>query len=502
MAVFGKPVRIHCTCYELGHCWTPSCVQASKDVAKDVFTEALKIYGALYLVTALVRRKGWKYYVKKFVPETLQSTIFLTVNGTTFISLFCVWRRVLGCYSFLSTCFLPAYLAAATALLFERRNRRGPLAIYLTNLAVETAFRMAVNRGLVRPVKNGEVLLFSVVSAVYLYLFRKKDGLPKSTVSVFRFLVGADENPDSAAQNANTNNSTAVLPSSAQPTSSTAAAVSPSQRPSEVTDSDTSTPSGGSTGSGTRQPLLETLMRMPGASQVVQALRPYWNRASCRLKASPRHGSCPHAHGCLHYVLKGLCRMFGVGYVVQLVIRLLSSLSAIRRSPRELPKVLWGPGAFGLAAFLGLYSAVFRGVNCALRWLREKDDAVHGMAAGFVAGGAMYFYKSVPVALFCASKLVEVLYFKGIDAGRLPYIPHAEVFIYAFTCAFVFHAAVMEPQALRPAYWKWLLRVTHNKFAVMNRRLLDVFGTNASQINPDFWPDYDPRYTDLRPPTS
>lgn len=24
--------------------------------------------------------------------------------------------------------------------------------------------------------------------------------------------------------------------------------------------------------------------------------------------------------------------------------------------------------------------------------------------------------------------------------------------------------AVMEPHALRPAYWKWLLRVTHNKY--------------------------------------
>ncbi|KAL8582588.1 hypothetical protein ACOMHN_059797 [Nucella lapillus] len=156
MAVLGKPVRVYCTCYELGHCWTPSCLQASKDVAKDVFREALKIYGALYLVTALLRRKGWKYYVKKFVPETLQSSLFLTVNGSLFLSLFCVWRRfrgsygfydtffcgtpicaasllieqtdrsLIGCFYFVNACFLPAYLAATTALLFERRNRSHP----------------------------------------------------------------------------------------------------------------------------------------------------------------------------------------------------------------------------------------------------------------------------------------------------------------------------------------------------------------------------------------
>ena len=52
--------------------------------------------------------------------------------------------------------------------------------------------------------------------------------------------------------------------------------------------------------------------------------------------------------------------MFGVGYVVQLLVKLLSSMSAIRRRPREIVHVLRAPGAFGLATFLGLYSAVFR----------------------------------------------------------------------------------------------------------------------------------------------
>ena len=51
MAIFSKPVELHCSCYELGHCWTPHCSQACTDVARDVFTEAIKIYGALYLVS-------------------------------------------------------------------------------------------------------------------------------------------------------------------------------------------------------------------------------------------------------------------------------------------------------------------------------------------------------------------------------------------------------------------------------------------------------------------
>ncbi|KAK7107801.1 hypothetical protein V1264_015652 [Littorina saxatilis] len=157
MAIISKPVRLYCSCYELGHCWTPHCVKASTDVAKDVFSEAIKIYGALYLLTALFKRKGWKYYAKKFVPETLRSTLFLTVNGSLFVGLFCVTRQLLGTFYYLSSSFLPAFVAAGTALLLERRNRRGPLAIYITNLAVETGFRMLINRGIVRPIKNGEV---------------------------------------------------------------------------------------------------------------------------------------------------------------------------------------------------------------------------------------------------------------------------------------------------------------------------------------------------------
>ena len=53
-------------------------------------------------------------------------------------------------------------------------------------------------------------------------------------------------------------------------------------------------------------------------------------------------------------------------------------------------------------------------VNCLLRWVRRKDEACHGMVAGFLAGCSSYFYKSSTIALFSASKLAEV--------GGLPYV--------------------------------------------------------------------------------
>lgn len=35
---------------------------------------------------------------------------------------------------------------------------------------------------------------------------------------------------------------------------------------------------------------------------------------------------------------------------------------------------------------------------------------------------------------------LQILYFKGIESGHLPHIPWADVLIYAFSTAFVFHA--------------------------------------------------------------
>lgn len=53
MAVLGKPLtsKITCTCYELGHTWTPSCKKASLDVMLEVFKQAVKVYGSLYAVS-------------------------------------------------------------------------------------------------------------------------------------------------------------------------------------------------------------------------------------------------------------------------------------------------------------------------------------------------------------------------------------------------------------------------------------------------------------------
>ncbi|KAL4232754.1 hypothetical protein ACF0H5_007442 [Mactra antiquata] len=476
MVAFSKPTLVEYTCYELGHCWTPSCRQASFDVFKDVFREALKIYGSLYFIAGLLRRRGKAYFRKKFWLELLQSTCFLTVNGTLFIACFCIWRKLVGSFKYVSTIsFLPALTASFIAIIQERKSRRGLLAVYMANIATETVWRMLKERGMVRSIHNGEVLLFSVASAVYLYYF-KKAALPDGTMSVFKKIFGSEECLSVKEANGNTSNDDRHLKSS----SNSEASVITNQK----------------------KPYTPVIQWLTNEKQPFIPVIHLLKKFQLWLQNFPKHTLCCHNHSCISHTLQGSIRMFTIGYSIQAVIKLISSLTYIMKRPRTVINALTHKNNREFGAFLATLVGLFRGINCILRRIRNKDDAIHGAVAGFCAGWSMLFYKSQTIALYTASKLVEMIYFKGIEKGSLPYFRNADIILYSLSTAIVFHAAVLEPHSLRPAYWKFLLRVTGNKFANMNRRLLDPFVPNCSKLYPDYWPDYDMRYTNLVKPTS
>ncbi|RXM28915.1 Transmembrane protein 135 [Acipenser ruthenus] len=217
-------------------------------------------------------------------------------------------------------------------------------------------------------------------------------------------------------------------------------------------------------------------------------------------KHGPRHRCCKHYEdNCISYCVKGFVRMFSVGYLIQCCLRIPSAFRHLFTKPSRLLSLLYNKENFQLGAFLGSFVSIYKGTSCFLRWVRNLDDELHALIAGFLAGISMMFYKSTSISMYLASKLVETMYFKGIEAGKFPYFPHADTVIYAISTAICFQAAVMEVQNLRPSYWKFLLRLTKGRFAVMNRRVLDVFGTKASRDFKGFIPQLDPRYTVVKP---
>ncbi|KAJ7997530.1 hypothetical protein DPEC_G00229970 [Dallia pectoralis] len=450
--------KIPHTCYEIGHTWNPSCVMSTLEITAGALEVSFKIYAPLYLIAAILRRRKKDYYVKRLLPEILQSTSFLTANGGLYIAFFCILRRLLGGFTSWSTGFGAALPASYIAILMERKSRRGLLTIYMANLATETLFRMAVTRGIVNPLKHGEVLLFCFTASLYMFLFRSKDGLKGFSFSALKFIVGKEEIPTHS-----------VLTEHNYP--------QPLDTP-VTTEIQRSPGSTGSPASGRRS---------------IVALTRRLLESIC--KQGPRHRCCKHNQdNCISYCVKGFVRMFSVGYLIQCCLKVPSVFRQMFTKPSRLPSLFYNKENFQLGAFLGSFVSIYKGTSCLLRWVRNIDDELHALIAGFLAGTSMFFYKSTTISMYLFSKLVETLYFKGIETGHFPYFPHADTLIYAVSTAICFQAAVMEVQNLRPSYWKFLLRLTKGRFDFMNRRVLDVFGTQASRDFYGFIPKLNPRH--------
>uniref|UniRef100_A0A3P9KMM6 Transmembrane protein 135 n=1 Tax=Oryzias latipes TaxID=8090 RepID=A0A3P9KMM6_ORYLA len=446
--------KIPHSCYEVGHTWEPSCVQSAVDITSAALDVSFKIYAPLYLIAAILRRRKKDYYVKRLLPEILWSTSFLTANGGLFLIFFCIFRKLFGGFYPWSG-FGAALPASYIAILLERKSRRGLLTIYMANLATETLFRMAAARGVVKPIKHGEVLLFCVTASLFMFFFRSNDGLKGFVFSALKFIIGKEELPT---------HSTLTEPVGSRPAEA-AAGVEPAALPAE---------------SSRKRNLLDRTRRLL--------------ESIC--KRGPRHTCCKHHHdNCISYCVKGFIRMFSIGYLIQCCIKVPSAFRQIFSKPSRLPYIFYNKDNFQLGAFLGSFVSIYKGASCLLRWIRNIDDELHALVAGFLAGISMFFYKSTTISMYLFSKLVETMYFKGIEAGHVPYFPHADTIIYSISTAICFQAAVMEVQNLRPSYWKFLLRLTKGRFALMNRKLLDVFGTQASRDFKNFVPKLDPRFT-------
>uniref|UniRef100_A0A3Q3VKA4 Transmembrane protein 135 n=1 Tax=Mola mola TaxID=94237 RepID=A0A3Q3VKA4_MOLML len=430
--------KIPHNCYEIGHTWNSSCAQSALDVTRSALEVSFKIYVPLYLVAAVLRRRKKDYYLKRLLPEILWSTSFLTANGGLYIVFFCILRKLLGGFYSWSVGFGSALPASYLAILVERKSRRGLLTIYMANLATETLFRMAVTRGFIKPFKHGEVLLFCLTASLYMFFFRSNDGLKGFAFSALKFIVGKEEIP-------------------------------------------------------THSVPAEHTCTMAWNCIVIFVIP--------RCKKGPRHRCCKHYQdNCISYCIKGFVRMFSVGYMIQCCLKVPSAFRQMFSKPSRLPSLFYNKENFQLGAFLGSFVSIYKVTSCLLRWMRNIDDELHALIAGFLAGTSMFFYRSTTISMYLFTKLVETMYFKGIEAGRFPYFPQADTVIYAISTAICFQAAVMEVQNLRPAYWKFLLRLTQGRFALMNRKVLDVFGTQASRDFKGFVPKLDPHFTAMLPP--
>ena len=94
------------------------------------------------------------------------------------------------------------------------------------------------------------------------------------------------------------------------------------------------------------------------------------------------------------------------------------------------------------------------------------------------------FLNKSKFSFFCFC--LQTIYFKCADDGKVPILPWFDSILYGLSTALVLHAAVVEPQAMRPSYYKFLKRLTGGYFDQVNRPMMNCYGTCSSKLFPNY----------------
>jgi hypothetical protein len=142
--------------------------------------------------------------LKKTVLGVLQSTAFLSGTGFGYSLFLCLLRRLLGNFNILTISAIPAFLSSVFSILIERPSRRTLLCLYVSNVATETLWNMALSRNMVRNIKYGDTAIFAVGMAVLLTYYKsgyhkQPDGKTDSMFGVLR-LVDAEKTKEKLTQ--------------------------------------------------------------------------------------------------------------------------------------------------------------------------------------------------------------------------------------------------------------------------------------------------------------
>jgi hypothetical protein len=118
-----------------------------------------------------------------------------------------------------------------------------------------------------------------------------------------------------------------------------------------------------------------------------------------------------------------------------------------------------------------------------------------GAVPGLVASPSLLLAPNPTLAMYIVWKGVERVWIHLVRTGKVPFPSFWSYACYALGTSQLFYSVVLEPQHIRPSYMKFIDRVTDHKMHLLNRNILDIFGTQSSAGYQSFFPDLDINHT-------
>ncbi|XP_074594243.1 transmembrane protein 135-like [Brevipalpus obovatus] len=506
-------------CYEVGHTWTPYCSKSAFDIGSYAFMEAFKMYSGLYLFNQAV---SGRYDVKNFLKtlqSILRSSAFIGFNAYAVLVLFCFSSRCLGRIYLSLIGHVPSILGSFMAIHIEKSSRRGPLAFYVANIATETLYRLLVYKKLLKPLPYGEVILFTSAMSVMVY-FVKKNGFSNDAISfALKLVIGKQEFIKSSCSNATVKTSCTSYTTSTTTITTTS---SSSDRLPQLENSTNSTSSPpidslaygsngihhrglGSSRSRSSSQLLsscsfESSTWITKIASLIQSMAtsPYSSTCNPPNSWPTKYIPCSsHPHSsCLKYISEALMGRFLLGWAGSSVVRIaLGTWKRRQLNINQISSQFSNQESIKFGLFLATMASLYKASNCVIRRTATSDHNWHGALSGAIAGLSMLFYPSKTIAQYILWKAIEITFWDAVKNGIIKHPDFITSSIYSLSCSQLFFVAVISPTNLRPSYMKFLDRFTHHALHLLNRNIIDLFGTGSSTGFDTYIPNLDLKHT-------
>lgn len=385
--------------------------------------------------------------------------------------------------------YLPGFLASSMAVMIEKPSRRSSLAFYVANVASEALFRIYVARGYLKTIDHGQVYIFTLAMATIMFL-AKKHGFEDDPLSAaIKSIVGSEE--ASKRRRPLKRHSPEICQRQ-----SSALIETIDEAPHEEEDEKDHI-------YGDAQLSLaspsEECMRIEEDSRRNMSYFQRIRRTYMWIQSifTSRHRLCPHpSSSCLYYVSKATIRALLIGCAAQFGMKLITRLPQIIADPtfEQVRKTLTDKSLVRVGLFLATFSGSYKATNCCLRWTLDRSTPMNCLLAALVAGPSLFIYPSPTVALYVLWKCLEALFHEAVRNEVIVQKELCIVILYGLATSQLFYSALMDPRYMKKSYMAFLDRMSHHKLHMVNRSVLDVFGTEASSGYEDFFPDLHPKF--------
>ncbi|KAI1721778.1 transmembrane protein like protein [Ditylenchus destructor] len=423
-------------CHEISHVWHPNCYIAIWQAAKDGVVVILKIYGGLYILNSFVRNQGDPRRINW--KKVLRDTLRSTLFLLVNMAGFLFWLcqlRKMFGFAIWPNVSFVNSFLGSLPAIFIENKRRRPM---LTLYMLNLA---------------SESLFRQMVHRRYVRPIRHGQALLFSMglAVLFHFLSDANRTP---------------LPA----------------------DSDLLRLTHGSMGSNALSISTSAVNFHPIIKTAFEFLRRFGGR----------HQLCSHPEttSCISNALEPALRNFGFGFVLSLLLKVVQNL----RSPKKILGVISDKRMLKLPTFLAMMPLIFQASRCAMNRLFGRKIEQAPSIAGALSGMAMLVWPNTSVAMYTLWKAIEIAYFKLAEKfWFIPIVKGGDILLYSIAAGYLIGVAVVEPQALRKNYYKFLCDITGNRMVLFNRRLLQCFGFESNKLFENYFAQLHPKYISINP---